>query len=142
MCQRLFLASRSPLPRHARRDGTGLSVQALPSEATSVRRLFSEAKHFAVAGPGSPCGCGWPELSNGAAGKPVPPDEREAMRGLVSYLGTLRAKRYVVEIVLAWAGDEDAVAEGRCEVTLAQMRAADFRFRRQEVLRVRAGLKG
>jgi hypothetical protein len=141
MCQRLYLASRSPLPVRKRgAEADALTVSPLSAEAAAVRRWFSkDARHFAEARPGSPCGCGWPELGEQTATRLVSKDEEEPVRELAAHMEQLPGKRYIAELLLTWVWDEADSPSNRREISLEDMKRTGFRFRRGEILRVRAG---
>jgi len=142
MCQRLYIASRTALPSLGRTaDGPYLTIAPLSSEAAAVRRWFSsDAEHFAEA-LASACGCGFPEFREDSATRAVSKDEEQTMRALSAYLEARSGRKYIAELLLCWVGDEsDRPAHNR-EVELETLRAPGFRFRRAEVLRLRADRK-
>lgn len=140
MCQRVYMASRSPLPAIGRScSAPYLTILALSKDALGVRRWFSrDAKHFAEAHGASPCGCGFPEISDYRPDRPVPHDDQETLKALATYLEQRPGRRYIAELLLCWVGDEDEKPLQSREIDLAALRASGFRFRRGEVLRIRA----
>jgi hypothetical protein len=143
MCQRLYLASRTELPTVERGPGSPyLRVRPLTGAASGVRRWFSrDAKHFAEAYGSSPsdCGCGFPEVSDGGNDRPVNGDDAKAVSALATYLERRPGRKTVAEVLLCWVGDEDDTPRHSREIDLASLRAPGFRFRRGEILRLRAG---
>jgi len=138
MCQRLYIASTTALPPRRRTgESPHLEIAPLSTEAAGVRRWFSsDATHFAEA-LASACGCGFPELGDHQA-RAVSKDEEQTMGALSAYLEGRPGRRYVAELLLCWIGDEGARPEHRREVEIKTLRASGFRFRRSEVLRLRA----
>jgi hypothetical protein len=138
------MASRTPLPSLKRsRTAPYLAVEPLSEKAAGVRRWFSkDARHFAEAYGSAPCGCGFPEVSEDRAGRPVPQEHEEAVKRLATYLEERPGRKYIAELLLCWVGDEDDSPPHRREIGLEVLRARGFRFRRGEVLRVRAGERG
>ena len=143
MCQRLYLASPTELPTLERGPGSPyLRVRPLSAAASGVRRWFSrDAKHFAEAYGSSPsdCGCGFPEVSERFNDRQVDRRDAEAVSALASYLESRPGQKYVAEVLLCWLGDEDEKPLQSREADLASLSAPGFRFRRGEILRLRAG---
>lgn len=143
MCQRLYLASRTELPTLERGPGSPyLRVRPLTAAASRVRRWFSrDAKHFAEAYGSAPsdCGCGFPEVIDGRDDRPVDREDAAAVSALATYLERRPGRKNVAEVLLCWVGDEDQSPRQSREIDLASLRAPGFRFRRGEILRLRAG---
>lgn len=140
MCQRIYIASPNPLPSLERsRSAPHVAVFPLASDAVDVRRWFSkDARHFAEAHGPSPCGCGFPELNDYRPDRPVAPGDAEAIKALAVYLEQRPARKYIAELLLCWVGDEREKPPHTRDIDLGTLRAPGFRFRRGEVLRVRA----
>ena len=140
MCQRVYIASRSPLPAVGRsRVAPHLAIAPLSKDAVAVRRWFSsEASHFAEAHGGEPCGCGFPEIKDAPADRPVPPEDEATVKALAGYLEQLPGRKYVAELLFCWTGDEHQKPSQSRDIGPSTLRASGYRFRRGEVLRVRA----
>jgi hypothetical protein len=65
-------------------------------------------------------------------------DDAEAVSALAIYLEGRPERKYVAEVLLCWVGDEDERPLQSREADLASLRAPGFRFRRGEILRLRA----
>ena len=140
MCQRVYVASSNPLPVIERsRSSRFLSVLPLSTEAVAVRRWFSnDAVHFAEAHGSAPCGCGFPEVNTARADKPVEHDDEETVKALADYLEQLAARKCLAELLFCWIGDEQQKPSQSRDIDPPTLRASGFRFRRGELLRVRA----
>ena len=142
MCQRVYLASRTELPALDRGPASPyLRVRPLSEAASAVRRWFSrDATHFAEAYGSSPsdCGCGFPEVSEDRNDRPVNREDAEAVSALAAYLESRPGRKYLAEVLLCWVGDEREAPRQSRETDLASLRAPGFRFRRGEILRLRA----
>lgn len=138
MCQRIYIGSVHPLPSLERsRSGRPISILPLSPEASGIRRWFSKAaSHFVEAHGSSPCGCGFPEVSEDRSDRPVSGDDRAAVHALASYLEQRPGRKCVAELLLCWVGDEGVKPSQAREIRLAALRAHGFRFRRGELLRV------
>ena len=141
MCQRVYIASRSPLPSLKRSHGAPrLEISRLSKGANGVRRWFSrEAKNFAEVRGSSACGCGFPELSDDRPERFVSDEDVDAVKALTAYLEKLPGQKYVAELLLCWIGDEDERPQQNREIGLEALKRTGFRFRRGEIVRVRAG---
>jgi hypothetical protein len=144
MCQRIYIASRNPLPSLKRsRSAPHVAILPLASAAVDVRRWFSrDARHFAEAHGPSSCGCGFPEISDYRPDRPVAHDDAEAVKTLASYLEQRPGRKCLAELLLCWVGDEGEKPPHTRDIDLGTLRAPGFRFRRGEVLRVRAQAGG
>jgi hypothetical protein len=140
MCQRIYIASRDPLPPLKRsRSARHVAILPLANGADSVRRWFArDATHFAEAHGHASCGCGFPEISDYRPDRPVAQDDAEAVKALAGYLEGRPRRKYIAELLLCWVGDEGEKPPHTRDVDLGSLRAPGFRFRRGEVLRVRA----
>lgn len=72
MCQRLYVATRTPLKTVKRtKQAPYLELQLLGKAAGAIRGRFlpEEFPHMCVAGAYSPCGCGFPEEHPARKGK-------------------------------------------------------------------------
>ena len=139
MCQRIYIASRDPLPSVKRsHSAPHVAILPLAGDAVGVRRWFSkEATHFAEAHGHASCGCGFPEISDDPPNRPVADDDARAVNALANYLEQRRGRKYVAELLLCWVGDEGEKPPHSRDIDLGTLRMPGFRFRRGEVLRVR-----
>lgn len=144
MCQRIYIASRDPLPSLKRsRPAPHVAVFPLASDALGVRRWFSkEARHFAEAHGSAPCGCGFPEISDYRPDRPVAQGDAETVKALARYLEERPGRKHIAELLLCWVGDEGEKPPHTRDIDLDTLEAPGFRFRRGEVLRVRAAQPG
>ena len=140
MCQRIYIASRDPLPSLKRsRSAPHVAILPLASDAAGVRRWFAkDATHFAEAHGHVSCGCGFPEISDDRPSRPVADDDARSVQALATYLEQRPGRKHVAELLLCWIGDERQRPSHSREIALGTLRAPGFRFRRGEVLRVRA----
>jgi hypothetical protein len=139
MCQRIYIASRDPLPSLKRsRSAPHVAILPLARDAAGVRRWFSkEATHFAEAHGHASCGCGFPEISDDRPNRPVADDDARAVSALANYLEQRPGRKCVAELLLCWVGDEGEKPRHSRDINLGTLRMPGFRFRRGEVLRVR-----
>lgn len=141
MCQRVYIASRTVLPPLKRSAAAPhLAISALSQDAVAVRRWFSkDANHFGEAYGPSRCGCGFPEMSAYSDDRSIAKGGEQSVRALAAYLESRPSRKYIAELLLCWTGEEDEKPAHQREITLSVLRAAGFRFRRGEILRVVAG---
>jgi len=139
MCQRIYIASRDPLPSLKRsRSASHVAILPLARDAVGVRRWFAkDATHFAEAHGHASCGCGFPEISDYRSNRPVADDDARAVNSLANYLEQRPRRKYVAELLLCWVGDEGEKPPHSRDIDLDTLRRPGFRFRRGEVLRVR-----
>jgi hypothetical protein len=139
MCQRIYIASRDPLPSLKRsRYAPHLAILPLAGDAMGVRGWFAkDATHFAEAHGHAPCGCGFPEISDSRPNRPGADDDAQAVNALANYPEQRPGRKYVAELLLCWVGDEDEKPPHSRDIDLGTLRMPGFRFRRGEVLRVR-----
>ena len=144
MCQRLYIASRHRLPSLKQsRSARHVSILPLGRQAAGVRRWFAkDATHFAEAHGHASCGCGFPETSEYRPDRPVADDDAQTVNALANYLEQRPGRKYVAELLLCWLGDEDEKPPHSRDIALGTLRMPGFRFRRGEVLRVRAHAPG
>jgi hypothetical protein len=144
MCQRLYLASRYILPSlRPSRGSAFLSIAPLSEDALPVRLWFSkDAKYFAEA-RASPCGCGFPELTEFNEGRPPRQDERTVAVAIADYLRGLPGRKSIAELLLCETGEEHDAPRHRRELSLSDITRVGFQFRGGEIIRVgSAGKKG
>ena len=139
MCQRIYIASSDPLPSLRRsRSVPHVAILPLAGDAAGVRRWFAkDATYFAEAHGRASCGCGFPEISDYRPNRPVADDDAQAVKALANYLAQ-RPGKHIAELLLCWVGDESEKPPHSRDIDLATLRVPGFRFRRGEILRVRA----
>jgi hypothetical protein len=144
MCQRLYVASPTPLSRIKKtRLNPYLAVRA--AEAGPTRVPFSAGlSHVHLAEAHVRCGCGFPSLpamdDPGARVKDIVRKSDDAdlvsMRALAQSIRSAVEKRGTVELCLCWAHEELDEPASRRTARIAERLDPTFRLRNREVLAV------
>jgi hypothetical protein len=137
MCQRLYIASRSPIATVRRTKAQPyLEIRKAP-KTERVRRIFGpDRKHLYVAGAHVVCGCGFPTATGSDRPDQVDGRDLSSMKALVAHLRPSCRRHSTLELYLCWPQEETEDPVGRRTVSLPDLEEPDFRLRHREILTV------
>ena len=139
MCQRLYIATRTPLKAVRKTKAAPfLAVQDVGQDAHLPGCFAPDHEFLYLAGAHVECGCGFPAMPADADAPQARVDaaDLQSMQALAEHLREACRRHSTVELYLCWANEETEPPLSRRTVSLPDLREAAFRLRHRELLTV------